>query len=753
MEMERGVNKNGWRILGPGGGGAQYIPTIKPDDPDTVLVACDMTGVYITHNGGQGWTQINFKAWMRSFAFAPSRPETIYAGGTGLYRSNDIGKNWYLVFPDPSAVTAEKNTGDHAEHRYISSDNWPGGKVETIQVDPIDPNHLLIGVNNGQLILFESMDEGKSWKEKTVLAGSNILRSYLDVNPVTKQQKLFVFTTSGFFEYSVYDTTVVQLTLPDEVKMTDFSAGVLPDSGQPVFFITSPGLWKGSRYQSGVYRSLDRGKTWEEISTGLEADLRPGLFRELNRVATCSTDANTVYVSAVEPGDDASEDIYFGVFKSIDLGKTWQWVLRLGQEQPENRTTGWVEKDYGPTWGGAPFYMSVAPSSPDVCYATDWGTTYRTVDGGKTWQQLYCEVYPNGSASTRGLDVTNINYICFDPFNKDHMVLACTDIGAFHSMNSGVSWSHVSTGVPAKWAGNCYQMLFDPKVNGRAWAVWSDCHDLPRPKMFKSGRLNRYSGGVTRSDNNLESWEKSSKGLPANIVPTDIILDPKSEPGARSLYIAAVGKGVYKSVDDGRSWVKKSNGIHGNMNAWRLIRLPDSTLYLLVCRGLEGERVIDGALYCSKDGAETWQAIELPAGVNFPNDLCFDLENPKRMYLAAWPTTINGSEEFGGLWKTEDAGINWVSCFNKSAHVYGVTIAQDNPETIYLTTFNSSVFRSDDRGMHWKRLGGYNFKWAKQPILDPYHQEMLYLTTFGSSIWYGPANGIDGPFDDVKNID
>jgi len=100
MEMKRGVNKNGWRILGPGGGGAQYIPTIKPDDPDTALVACDMTGVYITHNGGQGWTQLNFKAWMRSFAFAPSRSETIYAGGTGLYRSNDIGKNWYLVFPN-----------------------------------------------------------------------------------------------------------------------------------------------------------------------------------------------------------------------------------------------------------------------------------------------------------------------------------------------------------------------------------------------------------------------------------------------------------------------------------------------------------------------------------------------------------------------------------------------------------------------------------------------------------------------------
>src|SRR5450631_1074929 len=45
----------GWRIIGPGGGGSLYHPTVSPHDSRTALVACDMTGAYITHDGGATW--------------------------------------------------------------------------------------------------------------------------------------------------------------------------------------------------------------------------------------------------------------------------------------------------------------------------------------------------------------------------------------------------------------------------------------------------------------------------------------------------------------------------------------------------------------------------------------------------------------------------------------------------------------------------------------------------------------------------
>src|SRR5436305_15223280 len=78
-----------WKIIGPGGGGAQFIPTISPHDPSTVLVACDMTGAYITHDGGQNWREFNLRTRVDAFAFDPADPKVIYAGASGLFRSDD----------------------------------------------------------------------------------------------------------------------------------------------------------------------------------------------------------------------------------------------------------------------------------------------------------------------------------------------------------------------------------------------------------------------------------------------------------------------------------------------------------------------------------------------------------------------------------------------------------------------------------------------------------------------------------------
>ncbi|MGB9606193.1 MAG: hypothetical protein ACPL88_10005, partial [Bryobacteraceae bacterium] len=79
--------QDAWRILGPGGGGAQFLPTISPHDPRRVLVACDMTGSYISHDGGDSWRMFNLRGTTRFFVFDPVEPETIYVYGIGLWRS------------------------------------------------------------------------------------------------------------------------------------------------------------------------------------------------------------------------------------------------------------------------------------------------------------------------------------------------------------------------------------------------------------------------------------------------------------------------------------------------------------------------------------------------------------------------------------------------------------------------------------------------------------------------------------------
>jgi len=752
--MERGVGKHGWRIIGPGGGGAQYIPTIQPGAPDTALVACDMTGSYITRDGGKTWRQFNLEVWVRALAFDPSNANTVYAGATGLYRSEDAGEKWRLVFPNPAAVAREKTVGDHADHSYVSTDNWPGGRVEAICVDPGDSQRIFIGVNCGALKMFFSSDYGESWAECGQLEGSRFIKSYMDPTSPAQDRTLLVLADTGLYRLTLADGAdeyirgVERVAVPSHTGVFDLACGLDQATEKPLLYITTPTAWENGAFVPGVYRSADLGNTWEPLATGLDADLRPTQTRRLTCIATCPADANVVYVAAAEPATSSDAET-FGIFKSTDKGNSWQWALRIGRTNPGNRTLGWVEKDYSTEWGGAPFSLGVSPENPEVCYATDWGTSYRTINGGATWEQLYCHVYPDGSVSTRGLDVTNIYSICFDPFDKNHVVLACTDVGVFHSRNGGKSWSHALSGVPQSWSNTCYAIAFDPDVRGRAWSAWSNCHDMPRPKMFRTGHFNRYEGGVCKSDDGMASWQRSNAGMLAQCVPTDIILDRRSPVGRRTLYVAAVGKGVFKSTDDGHTWQAKNQGITSSLNAWRIILRPDGSLYLLVCRGLENGQVISGAVFKSADGAEYWEPVPMPAGANFPNDLAFDPSNPERLYLACWPTVIDDAERCGGLYKTEDGGQSWTNVFDESSHVYGVAVDRTNPATVFLANFEGAVYRSDDRGRTWERLGGYNFKWAKQPILDPYNRDMLYITTFGSSVWYGPARGVAGAFEDI----
>ena len=91
----------GFRIVGPGGGGAMFNPTISPHDLNTVLISCDMTGSYITHDGGRTWRMFNLRGVVNFFVFDPQDPKTMYAHATGLWRSRDGGRNLGAGVPSP----------------------------------------------------------------------------------------------------------------------------------------------------------------------------------------------------------------------------------------------------------------------------------------------------------------------------------------------------------------------------------------------------------------------------------------------------------------------------------------------------------------------------------------------------------------------------------------------------------------------------------------------------------------------------
>jgi hypothetical protein len=63
----------GFTVVGPGGGGAMFPSLGQPHDTDTVLVSCDMTGAYISHDGGKSWRMFNLRGVVEFFVFDPKK--------------------------------------------------------------------------------------------------------------------------------------------------------------------------------------------------------------------------------------------------------------------------------------------------------------------------------------------------------------------------------------------------------------------------------------------------------------------------------------------------------------------------------------------------------------------------------------------------------------------------------------------------------------------------------------------------------
>src|SRR5581483_8292522 len=157
------VRPGDFKVLGPGGGGAMFNPTISPHDPNTVLISCDMTGAYITHDGGQSWRMFNLRGVVRFFAFDPLQPRVMYAQATGVWRSTDNGETWKLVYPKPASIKSIVMRSDHADEILVA-DPDPLGDIAALAVDPENSKVLYVaGGSKKRPMLFLSRDWGARW--------------------------------------------------------------------------------------------------------------------------------------------------------------------------------------------------------------------------------------------------------------------------------------------------------------------------------------------------------------------------------------------------------------------------------------------------------------------------------------------------------------------------------------------------------------------------------------------------------------
>ena len=189
----------------------------------------------------------------------------------------------------------------------------------------------------------------------------------------------------------------------------------------------SDGLRSNVITGKGVYRSIDAGKTWENI--GLKNTGHIGAL-EIH-----PTNHNVVYVAAI--GQAFQPNSERGVYKTVDGGKTWNKVLYLSDK------VGFAD-------------LELLPGNPEVIYATAWkaerkpwtiisggnqdeGGIYKSVDGGNNWEKL-AQGLPQGLIGKIDLAVcpadSRILYALVEAPGKEG--------GLYKSVDQGKSFRQVS---------------------------------------------------------------------------------------------------------------------------------------------------------------------------------------------------------------------------------------------------------------------------------------------------------------------
>ena len=776
-------NPNGrndqWGFIGPGGGGAMFYPAINPSDADNIFVSCDMTGSFVTYDGGEKWRMFNLRGVTKFYAFDTNNANVVYAGTSNmLFKSKDKGVSWHTLYPRPKDIVAIHAQGDHAQEVVVTKDSIIT-RIEKLAVDPDNPQRLFLltrkakidiwpetrGKNGRHYIeILISENGGKAWKlmDKIPFDLNNI---FVDPTSPLENRTVYVSGKDGLGVKKNGKWGMVEL--PSDIgAITQYADGVDSKTKQHIIYALSGRSYfnpEGKKDDSRIYVTHNGGQDWDRIDDGLQSLKIAGAESpEYRSMATSYTNPETLYVSYANL-KIAVDTLSFGVAKSTDFGKSWQLVWQDKMVEggrrfisSPNRSQGWLDQRFGPEWGENPFHMAVDENNPLINYATDFGRTIKTLDGGETWEQVYTNAIQGGGWKTRGLQVTTGYMLAFDPFDSLHVFMADTDTGLMESFDGGKSWASAThnNGVPKRWVNSTYWLLFDPDVKGKVWAVMSANHDLPRPKMWRNRNMDTYRGGILLSLNGGKTWKPVSNEV-GEIAPTYILMDKKSDSKNKTLYVCAFGKGVYKSTDDGVSWELKNKGILGNQPAaWRMVQKDNGDLFLVVSRKSDDGSIgneMDGALYRSTDGAETWHKVNLPKGVNAPTSLIIDPKDQNRLILSAWGrygATEFSADRGGGIYVSADDGATWKAVLTKDQHIHDITVdGQHN--LFYAVGFNSSAYSSADRGESWERIKGYNFKWGKRVQPDPNDPDKVYIITFGGGVWHGPSKGDEEALEDI----
>jgi hypothetical protein len=302
---------------------------------------------------------------------------------------------------------------------------------------------------------------------------------------------------------------------------------------------------------------------------------------------------------------------------------------------------------------------------------------------------------------------------------------------------------------------NTYQDLrwrsIGPHRGGRSTAA---AGVRTQPNVFYMGAT---GGGVWKTENYGLTWVPMSDG---QIATGSIGAIDVSDSNPNVVYVGTgseairsnviLGRGVYKSIDAGRTWQPVGLREVGQIGQLKVHPKNPDVAYVAAIGNPFGWGP-DRGVYRTKDGGKTWQKVLFINDQTGVVSIAINWQNPNELYAGAWraqrkPWTIvsGGAASEGGVYKTTDGGDHWSRMSNgfpdDLVGKVWVDVAQSNPKVVYAQVeakgAKGGLYRTNDGGLSWTLVNNAQALRARpfyfnKVFVNPRDENEVYVTELG----------------------
>jgi photosystem II stability/assembly factor-like uncharacterized protein len=458
-----------------------------------------------------------------------------------------------------------------------------------------------------------------------------------------------------------------------------------------------------------IYAAIGPSGVWKSENNGIT--WKPVFHEEssvsVGDIAITQSQPDIIWVGTGEATCRNSVTIGDGVYKSIDGGKTWQ---NKGLEETRHISR-----------------IIIDPQNPAIVYVAAmghlWGANeergiYKTTDGGETWEKI---LYVNKD--------TGFADLAIDPSNSQILYAAAYEYRRFPY--------YFYSGGPGSG-------LYKTTDGGKTWKKLTK--DLPEGVMGRIGidvsrsqpnvvyaLIEHKDGGIWRSEDKGENWTRTCDKKTydrVNFRPfyySQIRVDPSDD---KVVYVFSGGSFVSK--DMGKKFSIISRGTHPDHHALWID--PSNPLHLI-----DGN---DGGIDISYDGGKNWQAIQHMALAEV-YQIGFDMRNPYYVYCGL---------QDNGSWGGPSASLDSAGITNDDWYSIGggdgfyAQVDSTDPNTIYrnyqmngLSRYDMRIGRSKNiRPLASRKEPPYRFNWNSPILISPHDPKTVYT---GGNFLFKTRNG------------